>query len=278
MRTPFFIEIGLPKGFYCRLIFISQSGIGLSAEEESIGRSKKVGLPLAPIDLIVSTVNSIRAKGGRCSFDIIKTTIGKSEGMIKWATSAASELGLVSLEGENYTLTPLGDKFAAATGPEMRQILREIVLKYEPYHTVLLRLRNAPNRTLTKSDVSKAWYDLYKSGTDSTRQTYTGSFASICEWCGIIENRKKTVVLTDEGTTFLEGITPSQQLTTLTREATTPPQSGANANKGESPISVPVTASISINISLDTKEENAVKNLLRIIKVLRGESETSSPD
>jgi len=76
----------------------------------------------------------------------------------------------------------------------------------------------------------------------------------------------------------LEGITPSQQLTTLTREATTPPQSGANANKGESPISVPVTASISINISLDTKEENAVKNLLRIIKVLRGESETSSPD
>jgi len=132
MRTPFFIEIGLPKGFYCRLIFISQSGIGLSAEEESIGRSKKVGLPLAPIDLIVSTVNSIRAKGGRCSFDIIKTTIGKSEGMIKWATSAASELGLVSLEGENYTLTPLGDKFAAATGPEMRQILREIVLKYEP--------------------------------------------------------------------------------------------------------------------------------------------------
>jgi hypothetical protein len=249
----------------------------LSTGEESKSRSKKIGLPLAPIDLIISTVNSIRAKGGRCSFDIIKTTIGKSGGMINWAVSAASELGLVSLEGNDYTLTPLGDKFAAETEQDMKQTLKEVVLKYPPYHTVLLRLKNAPNKTLTKSDVTKAWYDLYKSGTDSTRQAYTASFASICDWCGIIESRKKSVVLKDEGTTLLEGVVvePSQQLAPLTQETTTTPPLGVGTKKVESLISVPITATISINISLDTKDEDSVKNLLRIIKAFRGESESS---
>ena len=207
--------------------------------------------------------------------DIIKTTIGKSEGMIKWAISAASELQFVTLEGNDYTLTSLGDRFAAATDSEMRQILREIVLKYEPYHTVLLRLKNAPNKTLSKSDVTKAWYDLYKSGTDRTRQVYTASFASICEWCGIIENRKKTVVLTDEGATLLGGMMPREPGPLAPKDTTTSP-SVAGVKKGEPAISVPLTATMSINISVDAKEEESVKNLLRIIRALKGETESSS--
>lgn len=81
----------------------------MSTQEEPEGRSKKVGLPLAPFELVLSTVNSIRAKGGRASLDVIKTTIGKSTGTTNWATSAAASLGLVNTEGNDYTLTALGE-------------------------------------------------------------------------------------------------------------------------------------------------------------------------
>jgi hypothetical protein len=253
---------------------ISQLVIALSTEELET-RSKKIGLPLAPTDLVISTVNSIRAKGGRCSLDVIRTAIGKSAGMVNWATSAATSLGLVRLEDDDYALTPLGDRFAAATESEMKQILKEVVLNYEPYHTILLRLKNSPNRTLAKNDVTKAWYDLYRSGTDSTRRTYTGSFASICSWCGIIENRKKTVVLTDEGADLLEATTPSQPPLPQITETAKTSQLGVGASKTGPDISIPLTATITINISVDTKEKDSVDNLIRVIKALREERASS---
>lgn len=250
----------------------------MASRKESEKRSKKVGLPLAPVGLVLSTVDSIIAKGGRSPLDPIKTTVGKSEGMVKMALSAASELGLVRLEGNDYALTSFGNEFATSSESERKLLLRNRLVEYEPYNTILLRLRNAPNRTLAKSDVTKAWYDLYRTGTDRTRQLYTGSFASICGWSGIVENRRKTVVMSSDGIALLEGTIPPEEPTTrIETQGTAIQLASKSQGATETKAVIPINATVSINISLDTKEEDSVRNLIRIIRALRGESEDSSP-
>ena len=245
----------------------------MSTEERKEERPRKAVLPLATVDLLLATVNSIRAKGGIAPFDTIQTTTGKSEGIVKSALSTGCELGLISTEGDQYKLTDFGSRFAAASETEMKQLLCEVLLKYEPYNTVLLRIKNAPEHTLGKNDITKAWYDLYKTGTDLTRKKYTAAFSNIGDWCGLVENRKKTVVLTTEGSRFLEGVVsgmampPIAPTAPLVRET---PQ--IQPRVVETPV-LPITTTISIDIAVDIKEENSVQNLIRIIKALRGEKE-----
>lgn len=249
--------------------------IALVYERAESGENKAT-LPLSTIDLVISVVDSIMAKGGHCSRDVLKTTIGKGEAMFGWALSAAIEFGLVNYKDKEYLLSPSGDKFSAADVTGRKGIMREIVLSYQPYHTVLLRLKNAPETSLLKSDVTKAWYELNKSGTDRTRQQNTGCFANICEWCGLVENRKKTVVLTEDGKTILAGVSPPKpQAATSGSPTETGPQKKTGGQEPTKPITtipIPLSATITINISVDTKEQTSVENLLRIIKALKGEN------
>lgn len=248
----------------------------MSKSEQAESSENKFSLPLSTMELIISVVDSIRAKGGHCSRDVLKTSVGKSDSTFAWALSSAMELTLVDSKERDYSLSQLGDSFASADEPKRKKIIREVVSRYQPYHTVLIRLKNAPKASLAKSDVTKAWYDLNKSGTDSTRQSYTASFANICGWCGLVENRKKTVALTEEGENLVAEILPPEEPAALP----IPPSEAGLAKKDEpqepvkpsAPASAQLTTAITINISVDAKEQASVDNLLRIIKALKGEN------
>ena len=224
-------------------------------------------------------VDSIRGKGGHVTRDVLKTTIGKSEVAFSFAQSAASEFGLIEVKGKDYSLSPLGSKLSSAKENERKEIIRDIILTYQPYHTMLLRLKNSPNSSFSKSELTKAWFELNRAGTDRTREQYTASFGNICEWSGIIENHKKTIVLRDEANALLEAKIPSIP---PNPSSTPPPKEPPGRNEPQNPpvlnpvVSIPLNATISISISVDTKEQTSVDNLLRIIKALRGESVIAS--
>lgn len=252
----------------------------MSKSEEVQKGQSEVTLPLSNIDSIILVLDSIMAKGGHCSRDILKTTIGKGEAVFGWAISAATEFGLISYEAKEYSLSTLGNKFSSEDENERKKTMREIVLGYQPYNTLLLRLRNAPDNCLSKGDITKAWYELTKKGNERTREDNTGSFASICEWCGLVENRRTTVILTEEGKAFISGIsTPKIK---IAQDSEIGLEAKKNKPEREPMKTIPtaqiqaqnqLNTTIAINITVDTKEQASVENLLKIIKALKGESE-----
>jgi hypothetical protein len=257
-----------------------QLEIELSENEEIQKGQTEVTLPLSNIDSIILAINSIMAKGGHCSRDVLKTTVGKGEAIFGWAISAATEFGLISYEAKEYSLTKLGNSFSSENENDRKKTMREIVLSYQPYNTILLRLKNAPNNCLPKNDITKAWYELTKKGNERTREDNTGSFASICQWCGLVENRKQTVILTEEGKTFTSGIsTPNienpQHLEISHGTGESKAEKGLTNATPKPQIQTlnQLNTTVTINITVDTKEQTAVENLLRIISALKGESE-----
>jgi hypothetical protein len=254
-------------------------GDGLSNNEEPKSDEGKAALPLSNIDMVLSVVDSIRGKGGHCSRDVLKTTFGKSKAAFDFAFGTAVQFELVELKEKDCSLSPLGSKLSSANEDERKKIIRDIVLSYQPYHTMLLRLKNSPDSSLPKGDLTKAWFELNKTGTDRTRQQYTSSFGSICEWCGLIDKRKKTIVLRDEAKAFLEGAPPAISLSPPTGSV---PKQLSEGDKPQSHLTTnplvasPLNATITISITVDAKEQTSVDNLLRIIKALRGENVSPS--
>lgn len=252
----------------------------MSDSEEMQKGQNEVTLPLSNIESIILVLDSIMAKGGHCSRDVLKTTVGKGEAIFGWAISATMEFGLIDYKAKEYSFTTLGSKFSSESENDRKKTMREIIMSYQPFNTILLRLRNSPDNCLQKSDITKAWYELTKKGNERTREDNTGSFASICQWCGFVENRKKTVILTEEGKTFISGIsTPKSKF-----DQGSEPSFDAKKNKSgmePSDKTLPdqmkaltqLNTTITINITVDTKEQASVENLLKIIKVLKGESE-----
>lgn len=224
----------------------------------------KFALPLGNIELSLAALDSILAKGGSCSIDVLVTTMGKSAGTVYHALATCSELGfVVPAEGNAYKLTDLGSKLASSNEQEQKKIVRECLLKYEPYNTILLRIKNSKDKTIQKSEITKAWYDLQKSGTESTRDKNTTAFVSMAAWCGLIDSGKQTVTLLGDL------VNPPQQPQTVTTGAkgstdVEPPSKSTNP-------SLAGLANVSIQISVDAKDETSVQNVIRILKALRGE-------
>jgi hypothetical protein len=232
-----------------------------SAEEE------KYSIPLCNIENALAVVTSIRAKGGACTLDVLVTSMGKSESMAQFGLRACTEFKLVETDGKQYKLTDMGSRLASSTEQEQRKLVRELVLHYEPYNTVLLRIQNAKDKTIQKSDITKAWYDLQRSGTDRTREQYTSAFASIASWCGLVDSRKDAVAL-------IGSLEPGVPLVLPSRTERIPASMTSQpAAPGPHAVSPPMTpATVSIQISVDVKDDESVRNVLRIIKTLRGES------
>jgi hypothetical protein len=257
-----------------------QSAIALSESQEMKKGENEVTLPLSNIESIILVLDSIMAKGGHSPRDVLKTTVGKGEAIFGWAISAATEFGLIDYEQKEYSLTELGNKFSSENESGRKQMMRDLVLNYPPYHTILLRLRNAPDNHLSKSDITKAWYDLTKKGNERTREDNTGSFASICQWCGLVESRKKTVILTEEGKASISRVpTPEVRITQTSQVITE--REKRSAEKGHANITpnaaqAQLNTTITINIAVDTKEQTSVDNLLKIIKALKGENITQT--
>lgn len=151
----------------------------MSKSEETQEGQTEATLPMSNIDTIILVLDSIMAKGGHCSRDVLKTTIGKGEAIFGWAISAATEFGLINYEAKEYSFSTLGNKFSSENENQRKQTMREIILSYQPYNTILLRLKNAPDNCLSKADITKAWYELTKKGNERTREDNTGSFANI---------------------------------------------------------------------------------------------------
>jgi len=238
------------------------------AEEK---KPKKPALPLVAIEHVLAVVGAILAKGGSCTPSEIVAATGKGDSVVKPTLSALAALRLVSQVGDSWNLNELGSKFAAAAESEMKKLMRGIVIAYDPYHTVLLRIKNAADSSLEKRDITKAWFDLYKTGAGETREKYTAAFASICEWCGLVEASKLNVKITNEARELLEGPIP-----VVTPPPPSPPepvklpQGEKEAMKG---IPLQPTTTVAINITVDTKDETSVWNLFRIIRFLKGEIE-----
>jgi hypothetical protein len=247
----------------------------MSAKEKNEeATSKKAGLPLVTVDYMLSAVEAIRAKGGSASVDVIATTMSKSKGTALLALSACAAFDLVSSDGDTYHLKGFGLTFASANESDMKNLLRDAVLRYPPYHTVLLRLKNAPDNTLPKSDVTKAWFDLFKTGADQTRKKNTAAFASMCDWSGIVENRKNEVILKQDALSFLGAAPPPKPISSLPQQPSAPSPPLLQQSQSQPTTSVqPLATTISIDISVDTRDEKSVRNLLRIIKALRGAEE-----
>lgn len=248
----------------------------MSESEEMQKGENEITLPLSNIDSVILVLDSIMAKGGHCSRDVLKTTVGKDEAAFGWALSSATEFGLIDYKGREYSLSPLGNKFSAANIEERKQIMREIILNYQPYHTILLRLKNAPENSLSKADITKAWYELTKKGQERTRQQNTGSFASICEWCGLVENRKKTVILKEEGKSLISATTVPKAIAGQDSSTAVGDKKKEEARESgkQTPPQVQLNTAITINITVDTKEQASVENLIRILKTLKGEDMT----
>lgn len=245
-----------------------------SKEKVEEATSKKAGLPLVTVDYMLSAVEAIRAKGGSASIDVIATTMSKSKGMALLALSACAAFDLVISDGDTYHLKDFGSTFTSANESDMKNLLRDAVLRYQPYHTVLLRLKNASQNTLPKSDVTKAWFDLFKTGADETRKKNTAAFASICDWCGIVENRKNEIVLKQDTMPLLGAAPPPKPISSLPQQssALSPPHLEQLQTQPTAGVQ-PFATTISIEISVDTRDEKSVCNLLRIIKSLRGADE-----
>lgn len=261
-----------------------QSARALSNEEVVESKETGISLPLAAIELIIKTVESIVTNGGHASLEVIATSIGKSEGSARWAISSGQSLGLIMPRGDEYSLSsPLGENFASADETGRKKILSKVILDYEPYHTVLLKLKNAKDCTLSKSDVTKAWWALFKTGKERSRQLYTTSFVSLSNWAGIIKSSKNTIILNEEWKVLLEGnITPNPS----SPPPPTPPTPSGKPLKNNAEqkpdghtnpsINLPLNATVAINISVDAKDPTAIENLLKIIKELRGQNVSSS--
>jgi hypothetical protein len=230
-------------------------------------------------------LDSIMAKGGHCSRDVLKTTVGKGEAIFGWAISAATEFGMIEYEAKEYSLSTLGNEFTSQNEDERKQTMREIVMNYQPYNTILLRLKNTPENCLPKADITKAWYELTRKGNERTREDNTGSFASICQWCGLVENRKRSVILTEEGKAFIsEPSTPEIKIAQKSETSLEANKVKIDGQLQKKPIIAAsnarieaqsqLNATITINITVDTKEQASVDNLLRIIRALKGETET----
>lgn len=240
-----------------------------SKEKSEEASAKRAGLPLVTVDLLLSAVEALRDKGGSASIEVLATTMNKGKTTAQLALSSCATFDLVSSEGEGYSLTDFGSTFAAANESDMRNLLRDAILRYEPYHTVLLRIKNAQDNTLPKSDVTKAWFDLFKTGADETRQKYTAAFASICDWCGLVENQKTKIVLKQE-TIPLLGVAPSTRAVTPSITQSSALLAPQHQQIQQMVPAQPLAASVSINIAIDTHDDNSVRNLIRIIKALRG--------
>jgi hypothetical protein len=267
-----------PKNYYAS-DQMGSSGIELSEDQQMQKEQTEFTLPLSNIESIILVIDSMMAKGGHCSRDILMATVGKAKAIFGWAISAATEFGLVDYEAKEYSLTQLGDTFSTENENDRKKTMREIVLSYQPYNTILLRLKNTPENCLPKSDITKAWYELTKKGNERTREDNTGTFASICQWCGLIENRKKSVILTEEGKAFISQISfQAQKSFEIPRRPIMPIKSNqrepADATpKPQSQTLNQLNTTITINISVDTNEQTAVENLLKIIKALKGETD-----
>jgi hypothetical protein len=223
---------------------------------------------------MLSAVEAIRAKGGKASVDVIATTMNKSEGNALLALSACAAFDLVSSDGDTYHLKDFGSTFASADESTMKDLMRNAILGYPPYHTILLRIKNAPDNTLPKTDVTKAWFDLYKTGADGTRKKYTAAFASICDWSGIVENRKNEILLKKDALPLLGSGPLPKTVSSLSRQPGLSSPSPLQQPQSQPVTGVqPFATSISIDISVDTRDEKSVSNLLRIIKTLRGEED-----
>jgi hypothetical protein len=254
----------------------------LSESEEAQKAENEVALPLSNIASVILVLDSIMAKGGHCSRDVLKATVGKGEAIFGWAISAATEFRLIDYGAKEYSLSPLGNKFTSENESDRKQVMRDIVLGYPPYHTILLRLKNSPDNCSSKSDITKAWYELTKKGNERTRESNTGSFASICEWCGLVENRKKTVILTEEGKALISGTpTPKDKVfqyvgKSAELENKAERESVKLTPTGQIQAQYQINTTIAINITVDTKEQASVANLLQIIRALKGENITQS--
>jgi hypothetical protein len=225
----------------------------------------KFVLPLGNVELFLAALSSILGKGGACTLDVLQAAMGKSEGQVRWAIQTCSEFDLVDTEGDKYRLTEGGSRFASSTEEEQKKLMRDLVLRYEPYHTVLWRIKNSKDMTIQKADITKAWYDLQKSGTDSTREANTSAFASIATWCGLIASHKQTVELIGN----LELGEP-QSVISVQRDVAEVASHQTRDVHGQS--GQTTTTSVTINVTVDAKDEASVQNALKLIKALRGES------
>jgi hypothetical protein len=250
----------------------------MSTDKKLENKEPKYSIPYSIVKLIIGVIDSIRAKGGRSSKDIIKAAMGTNDSDFHYALASNAELGLIQQNGDEYELTPLGQSLAIANDDERKKIMLKIVVGYEPYHTILWRIKNNPSNTLSKDDVTKAWFAFNKSRSDRIRQEYTRSFASICDWIGIMENNKNEVKLNEAGISLLENTLNTEHMvsnqgdTSKEHTVNLPIDVNSTPTVSKPILAVPINASITVTVVVDTKDEKSVENLLKILKALKGET------
>lgn len=148
-------------------------------------------------------ISILSDKGGTSTTADIKAAFGGSREYVGRSLNSLVALGIIEKKGLSYILGETGSKFIAGDDTTKKQILKEKVIAYPPYKDVFIRLKNSPDKSIKKEEITDMWVTIVGGGKD-IRQGFTMTFSSLTSYCGIVEDKGKTLVLIDVSVKPLE--------------------------------------------------------------------------
>lgn len=158
----------------------------------------------------VTTADCLKAiqvlsdKGGKGRSSDLEVLFGNSETLGR-SLSALQRLGIIEKKGLEFSLGDTGKKFIVSDEKGRKKIFAEKVLAFQKYQDVFIRLRNNPEKSLKKEDLTDMWIKIVGQGGKVIRQQYTTTFADFATWSELVSDSGRTL-------TLIESLTSSPPL------------------------------------------------------------------
>ena|GEM_PF-7072913 len=252
--------------------------MGTAPNTKQASRSQPVGLPRVPFEHITNIVEILKTAGRPLSYHEVKASFGRGNTMTRCTLSAAQAMGFVERRQGMYALTARGIEFATGSEEQRRSIVREWILSYSPYHSVLLRMKTEPAYRLSLRQIADVFLARYQTGGERTRLDFARSFVSIAAYAGLVEATDDGARLTSLGLRALEAPVqlavkaaplPAHQPSPRTPTTSLPTHHRLSATVPLPARLHPATVSVAIRITANASDDRAVENVLRIIRALQ---------
>lgn len=170
--------------------------------EEAPNQSKTKENPFSPslgipskfdIFQFLKALQILLDKGGSAEVKELNPLFGETARLQEFhgrALKFADKLGYVSFSGRRYTLTDEGKKFIPLDEDGKKDDLKGKLLSYKGYEDIFIALKNSKDKSKKKEEITNLW--IKYGGKKAIRSLMTKTFASMCNWCNIIEDSGKT--------------------------------------------------------------------------------------
>ena len=180
-------------------------------EEQEGKRARTVskGVPAKiSIENILKAIKVLSDKGSPCESKELEAPYGIKSSTDKEFLSRSlamlARYDLLTKSGRKYSLSELGKEFIASDEEKKKRIIAEKFAAFKYYQDIFIRLKNDPDKTLKKEDITEMWTTI-TGGSRAARRSYTLSFSSIGNWSGVIEDTGKSCKLKPLGEKLIEG-------------------------------------------------------------------------